>query len=293
MSPAYPSTCTFTSTLIACPLGTQPYPRRRLQAEPPHQEGLPWINVTGWSISDQKGPQRTQQYWKSTARNAPLALSISLGLRTHIFSDLLILPHAGCCSWPLSITHGPPHCIPMSAVCLPPAQWVPPKHGGRTGHYCFASFYFLKIAFVYLAMLGLCCCLGFSLVSASEGHSLGVVHGLLTVGLLLLWSIWVSVVAAHELSVVAHRISCSAACGILLDQVLNPCLLHWQADSLPLNHQGSPHFTFNFKISASSHQLTLEVERDPVQFNYFSTVRPWTSLSALMASLESSYPQRV
>ena len=28
--------------------------------------------------------------------------------------------------------------------------------------------------------------------------------------------------------------------GIFLDQVSNPCPLHWQADSLPLSHQGSP-----------------------------------------------------
>ena len=28
--------------------------------------------------------------------------------------------------------------------------------------------------------------------------------------------------------VVAHRLSCSKACGILLDQGSNPCLLHWQ-----------------------------------------------------------------
>ena len=92
-------------------------------------------------------------------------------------------------------------------------------------------------------------------------------------------------VAAHGLSIVPHRFSCSVACGILLDQVLNPCLLHWQADSLPLNHQGSPHFTFNFKRSASSHQLALEVECDPVQFNYFSVVRPWTSLSVPQCSI--------
>ena len=39
--------------------------------------------------------------------------------------------------------------------------------------------------------------------------------------------------------VVAHRLSCSAACGILLDQGSNLCLLHWQADSLPLSYQGS------------------------------------------------------
>ena len=33
-------------------------------------------------------------------------------------------------------------------------------------------------------------------------------------------------------------LSCCAACEIFLDQGWNPCLLHWQADSLPLSHQG-------------------------------------------------------
>ena len=42
------------------------------------------------------------------------------------------------------------------------------------------------------------------------------------------------------LVIVAHGISCSVACGIFPDQGLNPCPLHWQADSLPLSHQGSP-----------------------------------------------------
>ena len=42
------------------------------------------------------------------------------------------------------------------------------------------------------------------------------------------------------LVIVAHGISCSVACGIFPDQGLNPCSLHWQADSLPLSHQGSP-----------------------------------------------------
>ena len=31
--------------------------------------------------------------------------------------------------------------------------------------------------------------------------------------------------------VVAHGLSCSGACGIFPDQGLNPCPLHWQADS--------------------------------------------------------------
>ena len=44
---------------------------------------------------------------------------------------------------------------------------------------------------------------------------------------------------------VARRLSCSSACGIFPDQGSNPCLLHWQADSLPLSHRGSPwrHFS--------------------------------------------------
>ena len=39
---------------------------------------------------------------------------------------------------------------------------------------------------------------------------------------------------------VVHGSSCSEACGIFLDQGLNPCSLHWQADFYPLCHQGSP-----------------------------------------------------
>ena len=39
--------------------------------------------------------------------------------------------------------------------------------------------------------------------------------------------------------VVAHRLSCSMACGVFLGQGANPCPLHWQVDSLPLSHQGS------------------------------------------------------
>ena len=39
---------------------------------------------------------------------------------------------------------------------------------------------------------------------------------------------------------VAHGPSCSAACGILPDQGSNPCPPHWQADSQPPRHQGSP-----------------------------------------------------
>ena len=47
--------------------------------------------------------------------------------------------------------------------------------------------------------------------------------------------------------VVAHGPSCSVACGIFPDQGSNLCPLHWQADSQPLRHQGSPiHFFLKF-----------------------------------------------
>ena len=39
---------------------------------------------------------------------------------------------------------------------------------------------------------------------------------------------------------VALRLRCSVACGIFPDQGSNLCPLHQQADSLPLDHQGSP-----------------------------------------------------
>ena len=40
--------------------------------------------------------------------------------------------------------------------------------------------------------------------------------------------------------VVVHGLWCSTAWGILLDKGLHPCPLHWQVDSSPLSHQGSP-----------------------------------------------------
>ena len=58
---------------------------------------------------------------------------------------------------------------------------------------------------------------------------------------------WASVVAVRRLQssssvVVAQRLCCSTACGILSDQISNPCPLHCQVDSYLLYHQGSPIF---------------------------------------------------
>ena len=43
---------------------------------------------------------------------------------------------------------------------------------------------------------------------------------------------------------VVRGLNYSTTHGILPDQGQNPCLLHWQAGSLPLTHQGSLHFIF-------------------------------------------------
>ena len=51
--------------------------------------------------------------------------------------------------------------------------------------------------------------------------------------------------------VAAHGLSCSAACGVFLDQGSDPCLLPWQVDSYSLSHQGSPILFFNAYIVTS------------------------------------------
>ena len=78
---------------------------------------------------------------------------------------------------------------------------------------------------------------GLSLVAASVGHS-----SLRCVGLSLSRPLLLQSTGSRRAGsvVVAHRPSCSTACGIFPDQGSNLCSLHWQADSQPLRHQGRP-----------------------------------------------------
>ena len=78
---------------------------------------------------------------------------------------------------------------------------------------------------------------GLSLVAASGCHSSSRCAGLSLSPLLLLWSTGSRRAGSV---IVAHGPSCSTACGIFPDQGSNPCPLHWQEDSQPLRHQGSP-----------------------------------------------------
>ena len=82
---------------------------------------------------------------------------------------------------------------------------------------------------------------GLSLVAASGGYSSSRCAGLSLSRPLLLRSTGSRRAGSV---IVAHGPSCSTACGIFPDQGSNPCPLHWQADSQPLRHQGSPNQPF-------------------------------------------------
>ena len=104
---------------------------------------------------------------------------------------------------------------------------------------CWILFFFLSIClFIYLWLCWVfASARGPSLVVASGGHSSSRCAGLSPSQPLLLRSTGSRRAGS---AVVAHGLSCSAARGIFPDQGSNPCPLHWQADSQPLRHQGSP-----------------------------------------------------
>ena len=112
-------------------------------------------------------------------------------------------------------------------------------------HYNFFSSFFKIFIYLFIYYLWLCWVFvsvrGLSLVVASRGHSSSRYAGLSLSRPLLLRSIGSRRAGSV---IVVHGPSRSAACGIFPDQGSNPCPLHWQADSQPLRHQGSPSFLF-------------------------------------------------
>ena len=108
---------------------------------------------------------------------------------------------------------------------------------------------FYLVSWLFLAALGLQCCaqalqrrrVGAAFhCSAQASQSTGSrVHGLLQLQLMGPVVVAFGLQSAGSI-VVAHEFNCSEACGTLPDQESNPSLLHWQADSQPLNGQGKP-----------------------------------------------------
>ena len=122
---------------------------------------------------------------------------------------------------------------------------------------------------------------GLSLVVASGGHSSSRCAGLSLSRPLLLRSTGSRRAGS---AIVANGPSCSAACGILPDQGSNPCPLHWQVDSQPLHHQGSPQkFPLIHPFSPVHNQVALMLFID-FPFLFPSSCHP------LPASMEQTVP---
>ena len=125
----------------------------------------------------------------------------------------------------------------------------------------FFNSYFIYLFYLFLAVLSLRFVRGLSLVAASGGHSSSRRGGHSSsrcAGLSLSRPLPLRGTGSRRAgsAAVAHRPSCSAACGIFPDQGSNPCNLHQQADSQPLRHQGSPSNYFKPHIN---HYLFQEV----------------------------------
>ena len=118
----------------------------------------------------------------------------------------------------------------MSTCCSSPAI----KKGVKILVFIYLFIYlfiYFWLCWVFVSVQGL------SLVAAGGGHSSSRCTGLSLSRPLLLWSTGSRRVGS---ATVAHGPSRSVACGIFPDKGSNPCPLHWQADSQPLCHQGSP-----------------------------------------------------
>ena len=134
-----------------------------------------------------------------------------------------------------------------------PIIYLHPTHeGNRYAEFCmfiipfsFQTLGLFIYLFIYLIYLWLCWVFisvrGLSLVAASGGHSSSWCMGLSLSQPLLLRSTGSRRAGSV---IVAHRPSCSAACGIFPDQGSNPCPLHWQAESQPLCTREAPFFLF-------------------------------------------------
>ena len=143
----------------------------------------------------------------------------------------------------ISVFAAPPNLSPKySAQCW--YQWkreimLDPGLGNWNMTESLDLFFFFFNLFIYLFLL---CSVfvsvrGLSLIAASGGHSSSRCAGLSPSRPLLLRSTGSRRAGS---AIVAHGPSRSVACGIFPDQGPNPCPLHWQADSQPLRHQGSP-----------------------------------------------------
>ena len=129
--------------------------------------------------------------------------------------------------------------------------------------FCACVLFFLFVLlfkcfiYLFLSVPGLhCCAWAFSTV-ASKGYSLLLCMAFTLPWFLLLrspgsWPISFSSCGFGtlelRLSSCGHWLNYFKACGIFLDQGSNPCPLHWQVDSYPLDWRGSTLCIFLFTM---------------------------------------------
>ena len=87
---------------------------------------------------------------------------------------------------------------------------------------------FIYFIYLFLTAVGLHCC-AWAFSSCGERELLFVVVRGLLIAVASRCGAWA--LGAWASVIVARGFSCSAACGIFLDQGSNPCPLHWQVDS--------------------------------------------------------------
>ena len=112
----------------------------------------------------------------------------------------------------------------------------------------FYNFYLLFILLKMFRTISFWLCWVFV---ALRGLSLGVASGaalkLQCLRLSVRWLLSSQSTGARSVApgVAARGLSCPMECGIFPVQGSKPCPLHWQADSYPLCHQGSPIFIYS------------------------------------------------
>ena len=113
-------------------------------------------------------------------------------------------------------------CFAACGIFLDQGSNPCPLHWQADSFFKINLFIYFWLCWVFVSVWGL------SLVAVSGGHSSSRCAGLSLLRPLLLRSTGSRRAGSV---VVAHRPSCSVACGIFPDQGSNPCPLHWQVDS--------------------------------------------------------------
>ena len=169
-------------------------------------------------------------YEKVSGRSGPQLHWSFLQLPPHLRS-----PQGSWVSFSVSFLQGPLHFLHFHLLFLPPWFFLPISS-------CDSAEATIIIFFIFLAVLGLRGCIGFSLDVASQSPSLGVVRGPL-IG-------WLHVSQSAGSIAVASRPSCSTACGIFLDQASDPSLPQWAGGFFPTEPPGKSEATAQRHLSA-------------------------------------------